>query len=439
MGSYAQAWLGNFFVGSSKNEIDPSIIHLFRRSDKRVVSSLQTRDLPKRLQDVIAQFEGHEDPFDLVYYSIPTRVLRDRLELFGYTIVNCRQAFEIAVADEISTRRDWGHVSVDLPVLEALTPDVWCDGLRSIAKSGLQPNFYGRFDRNDVTPLERYMLSEEWYGLPGVDRNIGLRLALEVTEEAEEFIYDVTDLVLGEYYQPDDDLVSYGFRDAANEFTAWAKTIVLTEGKSDASLFSEALALLYPHLADYFSFMDFDGSRAAGGVGNLVNMVKAFAGAGIVNRSIAIFDNDTAATSALRSLANIQLPKHMAIIRLPVLEVLNSYPTLGPTGVVTTNVNGLAVGAELVLGMDVLTDEEYELIPVQWTGYEQALGQYQGEVLNKVKIQDRFREKVRAIKSGTESIDNKDWTGLRALFQSMFCAFHDLDGDEIKRLAAMEL
>ena len=32
-------------------------------------------------------------------------------------------------------------------------------------------------------------------------------------------------------------------------------------------------------LADYFSFMDFEGVRIGGGAGSLVNIVKAFAGA----------------------------------------------------------------------------------------------------------------------------------------------------------------
>ena len=60
------------------------------------------------------------------------------------------------------------------------------------------------------------------------------------------------------------------------------------------------MQLLYPHLADYFTFMDFEGARVGGGAGNLANIVKAFAGAGIVNKIIAIFDNDTAGEAAIQ-------------------------------------------------------------------------------------------------------------------------------------------
>lgn len=64
--------------------------------------------------------------------------------------------------------------------------------------------------------------------------------------------------------------------------------MILTEGRSDASLLNDALHLLYPHLADYFSFMDF--AEYGGGAGQLANLVRAFSGAGIVNRVVALFD-----------------------------------------------------------------------------------------------------------------------------------------------------
>ena len=37
MGSYAECWLGSFYVGSTKNEIDTGLMQLVRSSDKNVV------------------------------------------------------------------------------------------------------------------------------------------------------------------------------------------------------------------------------------------------------------------------------------------------------------------------------------------------------------------------------------------------------------------
>jgi hypothetical protein len=53
------------------------------------------------------------------------------------------------------------------------------------------------------------------------------------------------------------------------------------------------MKLLYPHLFDYFSFMDFESARVAGGASHLAKIVKSITGAGIVNKVAAIFGNDT--------------------------------------------------------------------------------------------------------------------------------------------------
>jgi hypothetical protein len=91
---------------------------------------------------------------------------------------------------------------------------------------------------------------------------------------------------------------------------------ILTEGVTDRRVLEASLKLLYPHLAEYYAFMDFDGANAPGGAGQLVNTVKAFAGAGIANRVIALFDNDTAARSALRGLEGVSLPSSMRVLQI---------------------------------------------------------------------------------------------------------------------------
>jgi len=96
----------------------------------------------------------------------------------------------------------------------------------------------------------------------------------------------------------------------------------------------------------------------------LANIVRAFAGAGILNRMIALFDNDTAAEAAIASLAHIDLPANLIIRQLPAIDVARSYPTLGPSGMTRMDVNGLAGSIELYLGTDVLRDEGGNLKPV---------------------------------------------------------------------------
>ena len=92
-----------------------------------------------------------------------------------------------------------------------------------------------------------------------------------------------------------------------------------------------SIELLYPHLSDYYSFMDLT-VRAPGGAGSLVHVVKSFAAAGIENRTIALFDNDAAGHSAASLLRHVQLPPNILVMTFPNIAVADSYPTRGPNG-----------------------------------------------------------------------------------------------------------
>lgn len=201
------------------------------------------------------------------------------------------------------------------------------------------------------------------------------------------------------------------------------KIVVLTEGKTDKFVLEGALRLLYPHLADFYSFTDFEGAKATGGAGAQVNTLKAFIGAGIVNRIIAIFDNDTAAQVATRSIRGIRLPDTVRVILYPDLDLARNYPTLGPQGISSMDVNGLAAGIELYLGIDVLRQGDGSLTPVQWRGYDQSIRQYQGEVLNKDELHQKFAEKLRICQADPTKIADYDWSGVRAILECIRTAF----------------
>jgi hypothetical protein len=177
--------------------------------------------------------------------------------------------------------------------------------------------------------------------------------------------------------------------------------------------------------------MDFEGVRVPGGAGNLANTVKAFAGAGIVNKIIAVFDNDTAAEEAIRPLTDLRRPANIRLLRLPATEFLREYPSIGPTGTSNTDVNGVAASIELYLGKDVLADENGSLAPVQWTGYNSVLRKYQGEVLYKNAIHERFRHRLEACARNPRLLRETDWSGIRAILSAIFVAFHEFDGKRI--------
>lgn len=166
--------------------------------------------------------------------------------------------------------------------------------------------------------------------------------------------------------------------------------------------------------------MDFDVSNVRGGAPSLVATLKAFMASGIENRTIALFDNDTAAKSARKQLIGLNLPDHFRAISYPNYELLNSYPTIGPGGIQKLDVNGLAGSVELYLGRECIQDRVDQLYPVQWMGYMQDIDAYHGEVLNKTKIQKMFFKKIKDCELNQNHIQIYDWEGLHLIFDQLF-------------------
>jgi hypothetical protein len=150
-----------------------------------------------------------------------------------------------------------------------------------------------------------------------------------------------------------------------------------------------------------------------------------------VNRTVAVFDNDTAAEAALKSLDDVAIPSNIAVLQYPALDIARSYPTIGPSGPVSMDVNGLAGSIELYLGTDILSDGEDKLTPVQWRGYDRNLRKYQGEVLNKPMLQHQFDRKLRACEKDSSRMNQYDWTGLQSIINAMREAFQERDAAEI--------
>jgi len=183
-----------------------------------------------------------------------------------------------------------------------------------------------------------------------------------------------------------------------------------------------------PHMMEYFSFFDFDLSSSEGGAPALVRMIRAFIGAGIKNRVVAIFDNDSAAKGALGPLRRQgPLPRNFRVLQLPPLPLLRSYPTEGPSGTVRENVNGRAASIELYFGEDVLRRSDGSLTPVQWSAVEGGIRAWQGAVTDtdKARLQRAFADKVERWRGKAVPLDERTWDGMRRIIRSLTRAFAD--------------
>lgn len=431
MSSYADLKLGPFIIVSSRNDIDPIVMSLFRESDKKVYQGTMKELLSKYSHDYdFTRYEDYEDSDNLtiMYYSATVPTIRDRLELMGFTYERARDTFQRNLQEEIMYIEDSypASHSRELRILRNLTFDSWIENLNLILRKKLPPISPYDKPRGKIPSTLRYILthSEEQYGFPGNDFRYFLRILCSIAD-SYFLIYDLTDLNMSGFVCESDNLVEYAERLIQEDFPITKKIIILTEGSTDNWILQRSFKLLYPHLIDYFHFLDLRVTKTEGGAGFLANIVKAFAGAGIINRIIALFDNDTAAASSIQNLLKSKLPENIVVLRYPDIKLAKNYPTQGPTGVTSMDVNRLAGSIELYLGADVLYNDNNSFIPIQWKGYDAKLKQYQGELTDKSEIQKRFKKKLTDCELHPERLSNYDWTGLKAIFDIVCTAFHN--------------
>jgi hypothetical protein len=201
---------------------------------------------------------------------------------------------------------------------------------------------------------------------------------------------------------------------------AFGKITLLTEGITDSRILKASLNGFYPEARDIYSFVDFEGFKVECGASPLARLLRGFAGAGLTDRFIAIFDNDAAGHEALASVERIGLPSNIRALTLPDLEFARDYPTIGPTGRANADINGAAVSIESFLGRDTLI-RDGELRPVRWSQWNSKVGRYQGELEGKSEVSEHYLVAIKEIKN--PEVLRQKFTDMNALLRTIFGVF----------------
>jgi hypothetical protein len=386
-----------------KSEVDPTLLFLFTRED--------------------VTYTPLEDPDDdpcanpTLVLTATAKVLADRLDALGIAAADLDDCLRHAIQEEIEHletmgSESWGAENVEAIVTElrGMTFGKWVGRVRTALPTH-EPFEHAWGDYSRLKPL-----MDLWEDF---DPRWLLRALLEACDPDEEVLLDLTDLELGGY------LEAYDFdpQTAATVMFSIAllngtPAVVITEGTNDAEFLQAAIEIRRPHLASFIRFYNF--GSVPGGASVALSTVRSLAAAGVNNRVIVLLDNDTAASEARRSLRRVQLPSHYAVDHYPDIDLATNYPSTGPTGSHTGDVNGLAGSIELYLGADVLTDPATgNLRPVVWGTHIPALNAYQGEVADKGAVHDAFRAKVIAARQNPALVATHDWSGLDAILDKL--------------------
>ncbi len=433
MGTYTDLSVAGYPLLESKSGVIPEAMTVFRENDRRIYS--------RRLGDRNPLVWGNPPPDEAdeletaTEYACDTAAVMERLGVMGFSLSRARRDFENGRRAEIATYVERTTANAEPPwfadrlaLLDSLSFDIYLEGLASVMTSGLTPSPFKAHEATGLSHAVRYILDfndEFLLGFLADDIRCLIRAACEVAPKPSLVVQDITDLIRAGYYAEDEPVCQHSIESLMAGHLENSNRIVLTEGSTDAFVLNASLRLLYPHLAEYYSFLDFEGARVPGGAGQLASIVKSFAAAGLGNRVIAVFDNDTAAGDARRGLSLVRLPPNIAILSYPDIALLRNYPTLGPGGNTLLNVNGLAASIELYFGDDVLRQRDGSLVPVQWKGLVEPIGRYQGEVLGKSGLQAAFRRKLAAAEADPSVRAKQDWSGMETILQAIFNVFGD--------------
>jgi hypothetical protein len=409
--------VGPVCISTFPRGIDDDFLSVFR--DDMVVA---WEDPVDEYSCPIGEGPGEPEPDRLMVameFAAPGPVIAQRLDLMGFTPGATRAILDKELAKKRPRKGDSGCV-----------PWTSQDWIAALASSADDPEAV--FWQAGTRPWLFHVLEE-------LDACVALRVALLAFPESDVTLDLPTSELADWLYRSSFGKIASHSRTTLSRISAMrAPIIVLTEGTTDAEFITAAIDVLYPHLNDVIRCLDYD-QKPESGASAVVKMARAFAAAGISNRVVAIFDNDAAGISELRTLDRKdrkKLPRHIRACAYPHLPLAEWYPALPAVGSGTSpgtieyaNVNGSGAGIELYLGEDVLTGPDGQLRPLEWRPITGAHGPLQGRVTGKNAIQKAFRKKYRLAKSDHDLVSSQDWSGMQLIIGAIRAAAQEAFSD----------
>lgn len=412
MGEYVGISIGNYVFVEQKNTFG-DLLSLFSPNELTIESGIDEDG------------EKHEHR----YFTKTVSQAKRALDVMGHTLFQAQEMFEYKLKTEVEYLRENEEEEKIQILNNECTFKIWISAVKKYASIMARDKYVdGHFllleQEKPCNEAERKIYASLPFSKDGtlfgidlyyLDKAIGdywdiFRAILEAFEDEDKVCLDYSNLYLGgwcnEYPEDADYKVS--------------KTVVLTEGSTDAQIIGDAIKVLYPDMSKYYSFIDFSSYAVQGSTNYLSHYLKAFVAAGIENRIIALYDNDSAGLAEIKNLEKMNFPDNVRIMHLPDLDFCKGYPTIGPSGKSKENINGRACSIEMYVGKDILGIDG-EIIPVRWKSYIDKVEAYQGEIESKSLVLKKYEKKVKkALKEGPIL---EEWKDIDILLQAIFSAF----------------
>ncbi len=365
MGSYAVLSLGKYEVAWSKNE------NLLSHNDLYQEDCLKSK-----------LYEGSFEEGQKEWYELELELVKERLELLGYTIEYAKKQFENPSRFSEEEPLQLGLDEV-LGTLRTVDVSKVFYEFGELPKAGI---FAPEHIQNLIRSSRDLSYASDHWDLSALLENFSpysqLRVLAESTPNLKlPVIWDFDEVVRNGWV--DREAITHGTK---------SKFLIVTEGSSDSKILRKAIDLLKPHIKDFFYFVDMEGGYPFTGTGNLFNFVKGLRSIDIKNDVLVVFDNDVEGIQAMNRCLNLQLPQNIRVMKLPDLTVFQNFPTVGPNGDAISDINGKAASIECYLDIG-------ESAKVRWTNYREDTDSYHGSLISKDKYKKVFLKQSKVVES----------------------------------------
>lgn len=375
-------------------------------------------------EDLASEDPYTEETYSEKAYDVPVPIMRERLEIMGFSNARWRRELQ----DYVRPKIVYAANNVEKGVFGAPERKKAEKRLMIMQRSSLRRWMKKWLLLRDQWLNQSYSIPEDTLMYEMYDKHYGvepiftreliaLRAALEALDDDEIVSLRFSNAVYEEETVAEDEALSETARFAVlRSVREFDPILVLTEGRTDARIICESFKRMRPEIAHMFSYMDHEAFKVPGGTPALVGLARSLAGAKISNRIIFLFDNDAAGHEGYQQFQKVNCPNHFQGMILPYLKSAEAYPTIGPTGVAPANVNGCACGIELYCGSRALTSQNGGPCPVQWKGYMEGMKRYQGEPLDKDGIKERF---LSALKQSNNPRTDPEFEDMRLVLKAL--------------------
>ncbi|MFE5331338.1 hypothetical protein ACFRCG_33630 [Embleya sp. NPDC056575] len=432
MGDRWQLLLGERQIRDGKNKTRAKLMTVFREEDKYMnvdwVRQIDEWNAHAASEDGIATWddiEGIEGPDtgDIFGYRTTVQTAIIRLTLMGFDPERCRRQ----LIDDLDERTDdgvlvltghpQGPLSRPRNEYKIAVEEVIDTGIEAYLKGTGLPYWDSRWSEEPhplLTELEELCTHEVNWFFDHSDPRLFLGLILRSQDPQAVLQIDLSGLLSAGYLNSTEAVSTEALQQLRDETASSGPIIVITEGKFDSRVLGRALRIVRPDVAGYFTFWNLEETKAGGGTDRVVINLRSFAAAGVMNRVIALVDNDAAGLDALKKLANPVLPRNYVACKLPDLDYARSYPTEGPSGSGCDDINGRACSVEFYFGLDCLLGDDGQAVPVVWTSLNKSTRTWQGELRDKTSVQARIEGLLDAVEAGRTPLDER-WNPFREI------------------------